>query len=87
MRKGLIGKLGAIVISLALVFTMMVPATAYGATSTRPKAPKITSCIALDNTITVKWSKVKGADFYKIYRKRPRPPETGSGRRNPRRSC
>lgn len=69
MRKGLIGKLGAIVISLALVFTMMVPAAAYGATSTRPKAPKITSCIALDNTVTVKWSKVKGADFYKIYRK------------------
>ena len=70
MKKGLMIKLATVILSMALIFTMTVPVAAFGATTTKaPAAPKITSCQASGNTVTIKWSKVKGADFYKVYQR------------------
>ncbi len=70
MKKGLLIKLTTLMLSMALIFTMAVPGMAFGATSTKaPAAPKITSISTSLNTVTIKWSKVRGADFYKVFKR------------------
>ena len=61
-------KTAAVILILALVFTMSVPSAAFASSSDKaPAAPKITSLKVSGNTITIKWSKVKGAKLYKVY--------------------
>ena len=65
-------KIISLIAVLALVFTMSIPSVAsaesnYGTSSL--KAPKITSAEADGNKVILKWSKVSGADKYKVYRK------------------
>ena len=60
----------AAILILALVVTMCAPLGAFGASSSKaPAAPKITSAKVSQNTVTLKWSKVKGADKYQVYRR------------------
>ena len=63
----------AIIMIVALIMTFTVPMEAFaGSTGSVPSAPKITSVTTSGNSVTIKWSKVKSADKYKIYRKATR---------------
>ena len=69
IMKAFSKKLAAAVLSLVVALTMSFPGITFGAVQTRPSAPKTISASVSGNVVTLSWSKIKGADKYKVYRR------------------
>ena len=65
-------RLWTLVLAVALVFTCAFPGAMQVSAETKSASvgrPAITEISATENKVTLKWSKVKGADKYKVYRR------------------